>query len=99
MTVVSNSTDILGNDGVIHQKRVIVVDDESSSREGLCALLTAEDLDIQALSSGKELLRRMPELAPDVILLDVMMPEMDGYAVCRELKQSVAFQHLSLIHI
>ncbi|MFZ1767987.1 MAG: response regulator [Caldilinea sp.] len=99
MTVVSNSTDILGNDGVIHQKRVIVVDDESSSREGLCALLTAEDLDIQALSSGKELLRRMPELAPDVILLDVMMPEMDGYAVCRELKQSVAFQHIPVILI
>ena len=80
-------------------RRVAVVDDEPASREALCALLTAEDLDIIAVSSGRELLRRMPELAPDVILLDVMMPELDGYSVCRELKQSVAFQHIPVILI
>lgn len=99
MTVVTESTDLLVNVGVIQQKRVVVVDDEPSSREALCALLTAEDLDIQSLASGKELLRRMPELAPDVILLDVMMPELDGYAVCHELKQSVVFQHIPIILI
>ncbi|HHY53850.1 MAG TPA: response regulator [Chloroflexi bacterium] len=99
MTGVTESTDLLTNVGVIQQKRVVVVDDEPSSREALCALLTAEDLDIQSLASGKELLRRMPELAPDVILLDVMMPEMDGYAVCYELKQSIAFQHIPIILI
>lgn len=99
MTVVTEGADLLTNVGVIQQKRVVVVDDEPSSREALCALLTAEDLDIQSLSNGKELLRRMPELAPDVILLDVMMPEMDGYAVCRELKQSVVFQHIPIILI
>lgn len=99
MTVVTEGADLLTNAGVIQQKRVVVVDDEPSSREALCALLTAEDLDIQSLSNGKELLRRMPELAPDVILLDVMMPEMDGYAVCRELKQSVVFQHIPIILI
>ncbi len=85
--------------GMINQKRIVVVDDEPSSREALCALLTAEDLDIQSVSGGKELLRRMPELTPDAILLDVMMPEMDGYAVCRELKQSVVYQHIPVILI
>ena len=85
--------------GLIQQKRVVVVDDEPSSREALCALLTAEDMDIQAVASGKELLRRMAELAPDVILLDVMMPEMDGYTVCKELKASVVYQHIPVILI
>ncbi len=99
MSLVTESTDLLATAGIVQQKRVIVVDDEPSSREALCALLTAEDLDIQSLSSGKELLRRMPELAPDVILLDVMMPEMDGYAVCHELKQSIVFQHIPIILI
>ena len=99
MTVVTNDTDRLAAVNAVQQKRVIVVDDEPSSREVLCALLTAEDLDIQSFASGKELLRRMPELAPDVILLDVMMPEVDGYTVCYELKQSVAYQHIPIILI
>ena len=99
MTVVTNDTDRLAAVNAVQQKRVIVVDDEPSSREVLCALLTAEDLDIQSFASGKELLRRMPELAPDVIFLDVMMPEVDGYTVCYELKQSVAYQHIPIILI
>lgn len=99
MILATENIGLLTATGVIQQKRVIVVDDEPSSREALCALLTAEDLDIQSLASGRELLRRMPELAPDVILLDVMMPEMDGYAVCHELKQSIAFQHIPIILI
>uniref|UniRef100_A0A7C1JS86 histidine kinase n=1 Tax=Caldilinea aerophila TaxID=133453 RepID=A0A7C1JS86_9CHLR len=83
--------------GISQQRRVVVVDDEPASREALCALLAAEDFDIYAVGSGKELLRRMPELAPDVILLDIMMPEMDGYAVCKELKESVAYRHIPVI--
>ncbi len=79
------------------QRRVVVVDDEPASREALCALLAAEDFDIYSVGSGKELLRRMPELAPDVILLDVMMPEMDGYTICKELKESAAYQHIPVI--
>ena len=80
-------------------KRIAVVDDEPASREALCALLSAEDFDIISVSSGRELLRRMSELLPDVILLDVMMPELDGYSVCRELKHSVTFRHIPIILI
>jgi signal transduction histidine kinase len=99
MAAVMAHDTLMQNAGLLQQKRVVVVDDEPPSREALCALLFAEDLDIQSLSSGKELLRRMPELTPDVILLDVMMPEMDGYTVCSELKQSVAYQHIPVILI
>jgi len=80
-------------------KRIAVVDDEPASREALCALLSAEDFDIISVSSGRELLRRMSELLPDVILLDVVMPELDGYSVCHELKHSVTFRHIPIILI
>ena len=80
-------------------KRIAVVDDEPASREALCALLSAEDLDVISVSSGRELLRRIPELLPDVILLDVMMPDLDGYSVCRELKQSITLRHIPIILI
>ena len=80
-------------------KRIAVVDDEPASREALCALLSAEDLDVVSVSSGRELLRRLPELLPDVILLDVMMPDLDGYSVCRELKQSITLRHIPIILI
>lgn len=99
MTAIMAHDDLTQNTVLLQPKRVIVVDDEPSSREALCALLFAEDLDIQPVASGKELLRRMPELAPDVILLDVMMPELDGYAVCKELKQSAVYQHIPVILI
>ena len=99
MTAVMAHDNMISRTGLLQQKRVVVVDDEPSSREALCALLTAEDLDIQSVSSGRELLRRMAELAPDVILLDVMMPEMDGYTVCKELKASVVYQHIPVILI
>ncbi|MFO7632276.1 MAG: hybrid sensor histidine kinase/response regulator [Caldilinea sp.] len=99
MTAAMTQDNLLHSPGAIQQKRVIVVNDEPSSREALCALLAAEDIDIQSMASGKELLRRLPELAPDVILLDVMMPEMDGYTICRELKQSAVYQHIPVILI
>jgi signal transduction histidine kinase len=78
-------------------KRVLIVDDEPSSREILRVQLQADDIDVVEVGSGVEALQRMPELAPDVILLDVMMPEMDGYIVCARLKQSISYRHIPVI--
>jgi signal transduction histidine kinase len=81
----------------LNLKRVLIVDDEPSSREILRVQLQADDIDVVEVSSGAEALQRMPELVPDVILLDVMMPEMDGYIVCSRLKQSVSYRHIPVI--
>jgi signal transduction histidine kinase len=78
-------------------KRVLIVDDEASSREILRVQLQADDIEVVEAAGGTEALQRMPELAPDVILLDVMMPEMDGYTVCTRLKQSVSYRHIPVI--
>ena len=68
-------------------KRILVVDDE----ERLCSLLrtylTQEGFSVVTASGGREALRLARQESPDLIVLDVMMPEMDGYAFIREYKR------------
>jgi signal transduction histidine kinase len=78
-------------------KRVLVVDDEQSSRDSLRSQLQAGDIEVVEAASGQEAIQRLPELAPDVILLDVMMPELDGYEVCKRLKQSLSYRHIPIV--
>ncbi|ONG58757.1 PleD family two-component system response regulator [Pseudoroseomonas deserti] len=66
--------------------RVLVVDDIAANLRLLEARLNAEYYEVTLASSGPEALQRAEEWMPDVILLDVMMPGMDGYEVCRRLK-------------
>ncbi|WP_273432231.1 diguanylate cyclase domain-containing protein [Chitinibacter tainanensis] len=65
---------------------VLVVDDQMANIEALGELLTAE-YDVHFALSGAEALAHVREHAPDLILLDIMMPDMDGYEVCRQLQQ------------
>jgi CheY-like chemotaxis protein len=67
--------------------KILVVDDDETSRRLRQALLTSEGLEVALASSGKECLEMAPQVRPDLILLDVIMPDMNGYAVCEELKR------------
>lgn len=67
--------------------KVLVVDDHPSSRMTAVALLSVEGYDVLEADSGPKALRSVSESKPDLILLDVMMPGMDGFEVCRRLKQ------------
>jgi putative two-component system response regulator len=67
--------------------KILVVDDHPSSRMTAVALLSVEGYEVLEADSGQAALERVHETAPDLILLDVMMPGMDGYEVCRRLKQ------------
>jgi putative two-component system response regulator len=67
--------------------KVLVVDDHPSSRMTATALLSVEGYEVLEAESGVAALECIAETDPDLILLDVMMPEMDGYEVCRRLKQ------------
>lgn len=78
-------------------RRVLIVDDEQFSRETLRTQLQASDIEVVEASGGQETLQHLPELAPDVILLDAHMPELDGYEVCRRLKQSLAYRHIPVV--
>ena len=67
--------------------RVLVVDDHPSSRMTAVALLSVEGYEVIEAGSGPAALEMVSTSNPDLILLDVMMPGMDGFEVCRQLKQ------------
>lgn len=66
--------------------RILVVDDIPANAKLLQAKLEAEYFEVLLASDGPEAIEKANELAPDIILLDVMMPGMDGFEACRRLK-------------
>ncbi|MAU41608.1 MAG: PleD family two-component system response regulator [Kordiimonas sp.] len=79
--------------------RVLVVDDVIPNVKLLEAKLTSEYFDVVTANSGEEALARVAEDAPDIILLDVMMPGMDGFEVCRRLKANADTMHIPVIMV
>lgn len=68
-------------------ERILVVEDELPMRTAICDLLQAEGYRVLAASDGQSGLGRALKEKPDLILLDIMMPRLDGFAVCRELRR------------
>ncbi len=67
---------------------ILVVDDSRIVRAMVSDVLRAEGYRVREASDGRQALARIQESRPDLVLLDVMMPEMDGYEVCRALRRS-----------
>ena len=67
-------------------RRVLVVDDEPDLRDLLATSLRYAGFDVTAAASGREALAAVSETRPDLIVLDVMMPDMDGFTVTRKLR-------------
>lgn len=65
---------------------VLVVDDEEKNRELLRVLLEAEGFTVLEAEDGEQAIKVVEDTPPDVIILDIMMPKMDGFQVCRRLK-------------
>jgi two-component system sensor histidine kinase/response regulator len=80
-----------------HSSTILIVDDEPSARDTLEALLFREGYELAFAASGPETLACLDELVPDVILLDVMMPGMDGFKVCQRLKTDKRWRHIPII--
>ena len=80
------------------KKRVMVVDDTKSNLLVLHNILK-KDYTLIMARSGLEAIERANEYLPDLILLDILMPEMDGYAVLAALKESAKTQNIPVIFI
>jgi signal transduction histidine kinase len=78
------------------EPRILIVDDEQVGRESLHVSLAAQGYDLAFAAGGVEALATAAELVPDLVLLDVMMPGMDGFEVCRRLR---ADPHLAEVPI
>ena len=79
--------------------RILLVDDTPANLDVLCELLEARGCRISMAPNGTVALRLALEVQPDLILLDVVMPDMDGYEVCRLLKESEATRDIPVLFI
>ncbi|HTX90215.1 MAG TPA: response regulator transcription factor [Anaerolineales bacterium] len=66
--------------------KVLTIDDDPAMTELLTLLLKTRGLDAFMANSGEEGIRRIREISPDVVILDLMMPGMDGWQVCTEVR-------------
>ena len=78
---------------------ILVVDDHPASRMTAVAILSVEGYEVLEAESGLAALEAVMQSQPDLILLDVMMPEMDGFEVCRQLKQDEQTRLIPVIFI
>ncbi|MEC0238695.1 response regulator transcription factor [Paenibacillus dokdonensis] len=68
------------------QRRVLVVDDEESIRSAITYALKREGFEVSTAADGEEALQKVTSFRPDMLVLDVMMPKLNGYEVCRRLE-------------
>jgi two-component system, sensor histidine kinase and response regulator len=78
---------------------VLIVDDEPNNLKVLHGLLSQHNYDVRAARDGESALEAARTLLPDIILLDIKMPEMDGYEVCRRLKANEVTRDIPVIFI
>jgi signal transduction histidine kinase len=83
--------------GVLPRRRVLVVDDNRDAAESLGLLLGLLGAQVLVVNSGPEALDALPAYRPQVVLLDIGMPDMDGYEVARRIRQKPEFRDLTLI--
>jgi len=79
--------------------QILIVDDTPANLDLLCQILEGQQYRVLAVPSGELAMRVATEAKPDLILLDVMMPEMDGYEICRRLKTSEFTRDVPVIFI
>lgn len=79
--------------------RVCIVDDNLIARETLADLLYPENYELMLVESGPSLLARIDQIKPDVLLLDVMMPGMNGFEICQRLRSQPKWQHVPIIMV
>ena len=78
---------------------ILIVDDQKIMRETIGMLLAKEDYDLIYASDGQEALRKASQIIPDLILLDIMMPAMDGFEVCRRLREHRVLAEVPIVMV
>ena len=81
------------------QKKILVVDDEKDITETLSFMLKANGYDVITAFDGENGLKAAKEENPDLIILDVMMPKINGYKIARLLKYDNKYKHIPIIMV
>lgn len=77
--------------------KVLVIDDEKLLIKSTCMALNCYDFEAKGALDGKEGLQTAEDFKPDIILLDIMMPEMDGWEVLKKLKEKETLKNIPVI--
>ncbi|MDZ7271963.1 MAG: PleD family two-component system response regulator [candidate division KSB1 bacterium] len=80
-----------------HKPRILIVDDMAANLKLLRSHLSGQGYEVVSAQSGREALAAIDHQLPDLVLLDVVMPDMDGFEVCRRLKASTATDFVPVI--
>ncbi len=76
---------------------VLVVDDNRSQRQMIANLLNRNKFAVWMASNGQDALEQLRDNLPDLIVLDVLMPQMNGFEVCRQLKSNPQTRHIPVV--
>jgi two-component system, OmpR family, alkaline phosphatase synthesis response regulator PhoP len=79
--------------------KILIADDNQANVELLEAYLAEVDCEIATAYDGHETLEKVSQFQPDLILLDIMMPKLSGFEVCRTLKSDPATQHIMVLMV
>ena len=80
-------------------KKILIVDDEQDIVESLKFVLEAADFNCYTADNGEDGLRLAKELTPDLIILDVMMPKINGYKISRLLKYDAKYKNIPILMV
>ena len=78
-------------------KKVLIADDEPNIVAAVEFLLQRSGYEVHVARDGEEALRLIESCSPDLVLLDVMMPQRSGYEVCKRIRESPAWRHIKII--
>ncbi len=81
------------------KSRILIADDNQPNCELLEAYLANVDCDVEFAADGHETLEKVKSFRPDLILLDVMMPRLSGFEVCRQLKDDPETSHIMILMV
>ena len=83
----------------VNEPRILVADDDTDTVESLTVLLREEGYEVRGVHRGGEVLQAIFQFAPDVVLLDISMPQMTGYEVARALRERYGSARPTLIAV
>ncbi|HLE41137.1 MAG TPA: response regulator [Nitrospirota bacterium] len=81
----------------MEKKKILIADDNENIRDALTYLLEDEGYALSMAKDGSDALKKVREFHPDILFLDIMMPEMNGYEVCRVIKSDPKLKNIYVI--
>jgi CheY-like chemotaxis protein len=78
-------------------KKILLADDSITIQKVIELTFSDEDFDVVTVGNGRLALEKLPEVRPDIVLCDIIMPEKDGYEVCEQIKADPAHAHIPVL--